>query len=61
MVSLKKDFIGNAVQYWNKNKSVSLGPQDEEGAFIGSAMGELVLKLNTMTRRNVIQLESCFN
>ena len=38
-----------------------LGPQDEEGAFIGSAMGELVLKLTTMTQRNVIQLESCIN
>ena len=24
VVSLKKDFIGNAVEYWNKRKSVSL-------------------------------------
>ena len=38
VVSLKKDFIGNAVQCWNKYKFLSLEPQDEEGAFIGSEM-----------------------
>ena len=38
-----------------------MGHQNEEGDFIGSAMGELVLKLTTMTRRNVIQLDSCIN
>ena len=32
-------------------------PQVGEGAFIGSAMSELVLKLPTVTPRSVIQLE----
>ena len=38
-----------------------LGSQDEEEAFICSAMAELVLKLTAMTRRNAIQLESYIN
>ena len=41
--------------------SFLIGPQDEEGAFIDPAVGELVLKLTTMTRRNVFQLENCIN
>ena len=61
VVSLKKDFIGNAVQCWNKYKFLSLEPQDEEGAFIGSEMGELVLKLTMITQRIVIHLEFCTN
>ena len=31
------------------------------GSFIGSVMGELVLKLTTMTPRSVILLEPCIN
>ena len=38
-----------------------MGPQDGEGAFIGSAMGELLLKLTMMTLRSVIHVESFVN
>ena len=38
-----------------------MGSKNEEGAFIGSAMSALVLKLTMMTRKSVIQLESGIN
>ena len=47
--------------YWNKYKSFLLWPQDEEEAFIGSAIGELVLKLTMTTPRIVTHLETCIN
>ena len=34
---------------------------DEEGTFIGAAMGELVLKLTMITPWKVVQLEFCIN
>ena len=47
--------------YWNKYKFFLPWPQDEEGAFIGSAIGELVLKQTMMTPRIVTPLETCIN
>ena len=45
----------------NVNFSYQLGPHEEGGAFVGSAIGELILNLTLMTPRSVIQLESSFN
>ena len=39
----------------NKYKFFLLWPQDEEDVFIGSTMGELVLKLIMITPRTVTQ------
>ena len=38
-----------------------MGPREEDGAFVGSAMGELMLNPTLMTPRSVIQLDSSFN
>ena len=38
-----------------------LGPQDEKRAFIGSVMGEFLLKLIMMTLKSSIQIEYYVN
>ena len=63
LVSLKKEvqMECNEIFRSNVNFSYQLGPHEEGGAFVGSAIGELILNLTLMTPRSVIQLESSFN
>ena len=51
----------NEIFQSNVDFSYQLGPNEEDGAFIGSAMAEMILNLTLMTPRSEIQLESSFN
>ena len=63
LVSLKKGLHMecNEIFRSNVNFFYQLGPHEKDGAFVGSAMGKLILNLTLMTPRSVIQLESSFN
>ena len=61
LVSLKKKVHMECDEIFRGNVNYWLGPRHQSGAFVGSAMGELILNLTLMTPRSVIQVESSYN
>ena len=63
LVSLKKGvhIKRNEIFESNVNFSYNLGPHEEGGALVGSAMGESILSLTLMTPKSVTELQSSIN